>query len=436
MSKRAAVKLTKRAVDAAQPESARYMLRDTELKGFGLRVTPSGEKTWVVVYRPGEGGRSVEKRFYTIGKSDAFEADAARQMAKRVLAEVRLGRDPAESRMQARDTDTLETAVAQYLSRGMVHLKASSRALMALYFRKHILPELGKKKADAVTREAVRRLHAKIGETKPVTANRVIVALSGFYRYAGEAGIVPEGFNPTKTVKPYPESAKERFLSSEELARLGDTIREAECDGIPWEPNPAKITKHAPKPESRKVVIGEHAAAAIRLLILTGCRLREILHLEWTHIDFERGMLVLPDSKTGRKVVILNAPALAVLAGVSKLGRYVIASESVGQKDEKPRADLKRPWSLVTRRAGLEGVRLHDLRHTFASFGAGGGLGLPIVGKLLGHSQASTTARYAHLADDPLRRASNAIGATITAAMGGAVANGEVVSFPKGSVAN
>ena len=430
MAQRAAVKLTKRAVDAAQPEAARYMLRDSELKGFGLRVTPAGEKTWVVVYRPGEGGRSVEKRFYTIAKADKLEADAARQEAKRVLAEVELGRDPAASRMQARETETLASAVEKYLARGMVHLKASSRALMALYFRRHILPEIGKRKADAVTREAVRRLHSKIGETKPVTANRVIVALSGFYRYAAETGLVAEGVNPTKGIKPFPESPRERYLTSEELARLGDAIREAESDGIPWEPNPSKKAKHAPKAENRKTTIGEHAAAALRLLVLTGCRLREILHLEWSHVDFERGILLLPDSKTGRKIVILNAPALEVLAGVTRLGRYVIASESAGQKEEKPRADLHRPWRLVTRRAGLEGVRLHDLRHTFASFGAGGGMGLPIVGKLLGHSQPSTTQRYAHIADDPLRRASNAIGATIAAAMGEGMDKAAVVRLP------
>jgi integrase len=158
--------------------------------------------------------------------------------------------------------------------------------------------------------------------------------------------------------------------------------------------------------------------------------LREILHLEWSHVDFERGILLLPDSKTGRKIVILNAPALEVLASVERLGRYVIASESAGQEKEKPRADLHRPWRLVTRRAGLEGVRLHDLRHTFASFGAGGGMGLPIVGKLLGHSQPSTTQRYVHIADDPLRRASNAIGATLAAAMGEGMDKGAVVRLP------
>ncbi|MCA3628044.1 MAG: tyrosine-type recombinase/integrase [Methylobacterium sp.] len=427
---RPAAKLSKKAVDAALPEAARYTLRDSELKGFGLRVFPSGEKSWVIEYRPGEGGRGVAVRRYKVGSANTMEADAARKEAKRLLALVRLGQDPAGARNDDREAENLEVAFAEYQKRGLVHLKASSRALMALYFNKHVLPRLGKKKLADVSREAVRRLHADLGATKPVTANRVIVALSGFYRYAAETGLVAEGVNPTKGIKPFPESPRERYLTSEELARLGDAIREAESDGIPWEPNPSKKAKHAPKAENRKITIGEHAAAALRLLVLTGCRLREILHLEWSHVDFERGILLLPDSKTGRKIVILNAPALEVLASVNRLGRYVIASESAGQENEKPRADLHRPWRLVTRRAGLEGVRLHDLRHTFASFGAGGGMGLPIVGKLLGHSQPSTTQRYAHLADDPLRRASNAIGATLAAAMGEGMDKGAVVRLP------
>ncbi|MCZ8181901.1 MAG: tyrosine-type recombinase/integrase [Beijerinckiaceae bacterium] len=418
MAHRPAVKLTKRAVDAAQPETARFTLRDSDVKGFGLRVYPSGEKSWVIEYRPGEGGRGVAVRRFKIGSAHTLEADAARSEARRLLALVRLGQDPAGTRKESRKAETVEAVFETYEARGMLHLKASSRNLMALYFNKHILPRIGKKKLADVSREAVRRLHADLGATRAVTANRVIVALSGFYRYAEETGLVAEGFNPTKGIKPFPESPRERYLTSEELARLGDAIREAERDGIPWEPDPAKKAKHAPKAENRVAKIGEHAAAALRLLILTGCRLREILNLEWTHIDFERGILLLPDSKSGRKIVILNAPALDVLAKLPRLGRYVIAGESAGQENEKPRADLHRPWRSVARRAGLEGVRLHDLRHTFASFGAGGGMGLQIVGKLLGHKQPTTTQRYAHLADDPLRRASNAIGATLVAAMG------------------
>jgi integrase len=148
-------------------------------------------------------------------------------------------------------------------------------------------------------------------------------------------------------------------------------------------------------------------------LLFTGCRLREILHPRWEHVDLERGLIFLPDSKSGRKTVILNAPAMAILEGLERIGPYVVP----GDDPQSQRADLKRPWKAVVRRAGLQGVRLHDLRHTYASFGAGGGLGLPIIGKLLGHTQASTTQRYAHLDADPLRLASNAIGGRIAAAL-------------------
>lgn len=150
--------------------------------------------------------------------------------------------------------------------------------------------------------------------------------------------------------------------------------------------------------------------------------MREILRLRWDHVDFERGMLFLPDSKTGRKAVVLNAIAIQVLGDLERIGNYVIAGDNAGTEQEKPRADLKRPWRGITRRARLDGLRIHDLRHSFASVGAGGGMGLPIVGKLLGHADQATTARYAHLDNDPLRQASNAIGKAIAHAMDGNVA--------------
>jgi integrase len=201
-------------------------------------------------------------------------------------------------------------------------------------------------------------------------------------------GLVPDGLNPARGIEKYAEEGRERFLSTDELVRLGAALRKAETEGIAWELAQDKpISKHVPK-KNRRTVIGPHAAAAIRLLLFTGCRLREILHLMWQHLDFERGLLFLPDSKTGKKTIVLNAPALAVFKGLDRVGDYVI----FGEDPKEPRTDLKRPWSLVTREAGLEGLRIHDLRHSFASFGAGGGLGLPIVGKLLGHANAVTTA--------------------------------------------
>jgi integrase len=192
--------------------------------------------------------------------------------------------------------------------------------------------------------------------------------------------------------------------------------------------NKKPAAKHAPKEAKRRTVIDPFAAAAIRLLILTGARLREILKLEWKHVDLERGLLLLPDSKTGAKSIILNTPALAVLVPLKRVGMYVIGSQSAGTDGEKPRADLNRPWRSIAKRAGLAGLRIHDLRHTHASIGAGAGLGLPTIGKLLGHTKAATTQKYAHLDVDPLRRASEHIGARLAVALGEPNANSKKTS--------
>jgi integrase len=150
------------------------------------------------------------------------------------------------------------------------------------------------------------------------------------------------------------------------------------------------------------------------LLLFTGCRLREVLHFRWSDIDFERGLLFLPSSKTGKRAVVLNGPAITVLNSLPRLGTFVIA----GRNPNRARADLNKPWAAIKRHAQIGELRLHDLRHSFASFGAGAGLGLQVIGKLLGHMKAATTDRYAHLDADPLRRASEIIASAIAAAMG------------------
>jgi integrase len=256
------------------------------------------------------------------------------------------------------------------------------------------------------------------------TATRTVRLLGGIFSYAIRLGM--RATNPTQGVAKYADQQGARFLNTEELERLGAALREAETVGIPWSTDPDKRgAKHLPKKEeNRRTMMGPHAMAAIRLLILTGCRLREILNLEWQHVDMERGLLHLPDSKTGAKTVVLAAPALEVLANVPHIERcpYVIA----GEDPKTPRSDLKRPWTLVTRAADLEGLRIHDLRHTYASHGATAAMGLTIVGRLLGHADVKTTNRYSHFDADPLRRAANAIGSTLATAMAGGAVKSKV----------
>jgi integrase len=267
-------------------------------------------------------------------------------------------------------------------------------------------------------------MHAAIA--KPVNgvggryvANRAVAILSAIFGWADGAGLVPEDFNPTRRVERFQERSRERYLTTAELERLGAVLREAETTGLGWTVDETKPTaKHIPK-ASRATVLPVQVTAAIRLLIFTGCRLREVLNLEWRDVDMERGLLLLPDSKTGKKTIVLASPALVILESLPRIGRFVIAGDTAGKADEVPRADLKRPWAAVTKAAGLKGLRLHDLRHTFASIGVGGGLGLPVIGGLLGHADVKTTQRYAHLDADPARVAANVIAGKISAALGG-----------------
>jgi integrase len=262
-----------------------------------------------------------------------------------------------------------------------------------------------------VTRADVIDLHSAIGKTSgKFVANRALAVISAVFNWSD-----PDGKNPAKGIERFREDGRERFLTTEEMRRLGAAMREAETIGLLHSPS---TSKHAPKDKTR-TIYGVHAVGAIRLLMLTGCRLREILDLEWSHVDAERGLLFLPDSKTGRKTVVLSSFAQDALTALPCVGRYVIAGRDAGTKREQPRADIKKPWSAICARAGLEGLRIHDLRHSFASVGAGSGLGLSVVGDLLGHTDSKTTARYAHIAAEASRRAAEAIAGQIAAAMEG-----------------
>jgi integrase len=432
------VRISKRTVDALCPSDKPLIVYDAELKGFGCRVMPSGVKSYVVEYRPGAGGRGVAKKRMTFGSTKTLTPDQARDIARDTLARVRLGEDPAAARQSSRDMPTVAQFAETFLEEACrpPNIKPRTKALYADNLRRLALPHLGSMKLDAVTSADIARLHRKIGKDTPTAANNLVVTLSSLWRFAEETGTVAKAANPVcGAVQRFKVKPRERFLTAEETSRLAEALNEAETVGLPWhlksDAEPSKA-KHRARPENQRVVVSTFVTAAIRLLLFTGCRRSEILNLRWSEFDFECGMLHLQDSKTGKKTVMLNAPALAVIAGLPRLGAFVIA----GRDETKARTDVSKAWYRIRAHAGLDGAdgkqpfRLHDCRHSFASFGVAGGMGLPIVGKLLGHSQASTTHRYAHLDADPLRRAVDTIGETISAAMDGGK-GGEVVGLPK-----
>lgn len=408
-------KLTKKTIDALPIRDRVYIAYDHVLPGFGCRVTPNGARSWIVEYRPHGGGRSVGKRRITLGPVTVLTPDQAREAAGDVLARVRFGEDAPYDRAARRSSPMVADLIEDYMNDEVRPTRKPRTAdLYELYFRLHVRPALGGKRAQDVASTDVGKLHRRIGAKTPVTANRVIALLSSLFSWAGRLGKVPKELNPARGITRYREAGVERFLSSEELVRLGDALREAETVGVPWvvdESNPK--AKHVRK-DNRRTKVSPYATAALRLLLLTGCRLREILNLRWDEFDRERGMLLLPDSKTGRKPVILSGAAIAVLDAIPRAGDYVIA----GQRPEKARHDLKRPWEAIRNRAALGPIRLHDLRHTFAATGAGSNLGLPVIGKLLGHKRSETTSRYAHIAVDPLKSAADAIASKLAAKMG------------------
>ena len=368
-------RITKRSVDAVKPDGTDTVYWDGELTGFGLRVRRSGRKVFVVQTRV-----SGKLRWFTIGAHGAVSPEHARAEALEILSLAKKGIDPrdAHSKRQAEPSmaDLGRRFLKDYVS---VHCKPSTQQEYRRSVRLFIDPVIGEMRVSEVQRKDIAALHHGLRD-KPYQANRTLGVLSKIFNMAEVWGWRQDGSNPCRHVKRYKEHQRERFLSEEETARLGEVLREAE------EEMPS-------------------AVAAFRLLLLTGCRMSEIRDLRWEHV--KEDCIELPDAKTGGRVVPLGPEARALLSAIPREddNPWVIAGKLPGSH----LTDLQRPWRRIRKRAGLEDVRIHDLRHSFASRALALGESLTMIGKLLGHTQVQTTARYAHLARDSMQTAASRI---------------------------
>jgi len=363
-------KLTKRVIDAAKPDpDGHYFIWCEEMPGFGIRVLKSGKKTYQVQYR--KGGRT---RRNSIGMHGTVTPDQARKHAKDLLGRVAKGENPAEERAKHRGGSNVAAACERFMTEYVpIHCKESTAKEYRRAVDLFIKPAIGTRKIIDVERTDIANLHLKYRD-KPYQANRTLGVLSVIFNQCEIWGLRPDGSNPCRHVKKYTEKKRERFLSEEELKRLWQTLDQCEKEGT----------------ESTS------ACNCFRLLILTGCRLGEIQTLKWDYIK-DDGMH-LPDSKTGAKKVYIGKEVHDLLSKIERIedNPYVIS----GKIEGKHLTDLQHPWRRIRDRAELGDLRIHDLRHSYASFGLASGLSLAEIGKLLGHSQVQTTARYAHLADE------------------------------------
>ena len=421
-------KLTKSLLErlSNSPPRDRLMLYDTELPGFGIRITPNA-RTFFAQYRVGS-GRAAPKRRISLGRYGALTVDEARRLARQALADAAQGNDPAADRARLKAAPTVAAVGKDFLDDVDARRKASTAREYRRLWHKHVVPALGGRKVAELSSVEVSRLHRSMRST-PFAANRVLALVGSFFSFAEQQTVRPRHSNPARDVKPYPERSRERFLSAVEVARLGDALARAESVGLPPAPNVrskkrgisrarmAKLTGRKRGPYktastlSRVQPANPFSVAAIRFLLLTGWRESEALGLKWSDVDTGGGRITLHDTKTGKSFRVIGAPARLVLSELSRVAEcpYVFPRSD----GEGPLSDVTRVWYAVRHAAGLDDVRLHDLRHSFASVSASSGGSLLVIGKLLGHRDASTTAKYAHLFDDPIKAAAEAASAQL-----------------------
>lgn len=384
----ARVRLTKTLVDDLQaPEKGQTFVWDSEVPGFAMRVTASGTKAWIVQMRV----RGGKERRMTIGFCNKVPLDKARQEARKVLATADLGRDPAQERKEAREVKPdMNPTLTEFANRWLEEVasrrnRAGTLKNRRLLLKNHILPALGGKRLADIGRKDIEDMHHRISQQYPVAANRAVSLCSAIFSTAERWGMLTG--NPAIKIERNAEEDRERYLTPEEIARLQTALDQSQA---------------------------QDSADVVRLLLLTGARVGEVLAMQWAHVDLNVGLWVKPAATTKQKRIhrVPLSPA-----AVEVLVKRQSAQQAKHRKGELPTwvfpgdgaeghmTTIRTFWAAVCRRAGIEGVRVHDVRHTFASLLVSSGESLPVVGALLGHTQAKTTSRYAHLQDEALRKA-------------------------------
>ena len=400
------MKFTKKNLEAVPVTGRRQLFFDDDLPGMAIRVSPVGNISFYFVYRFGK-GRAAVKNWLHIGSYPAWTPECARQKVKELAAKLVAGRDPAEDMREAKTAKTVAEVLTIFLAEYVAKLKAHTQTQYEAMARLYILPELGKMKVEAVTHRDIAQLHHELRE-RPSMANRLVAVLSCFFNWCAANGYRERGSNPVPGLKKFSEKKRTDFLTADELGAIGAALADLE----------------------RNKKVSPIMAAALRVLMLSGARKNEILSLKWSYLDLESGLANLPDSKTGHKVLMLPSPAVEVLKSIPRLNDEYVFPSFKAEALTPHVSELRPTWLAVLARAGITGRwRIHDLRHALASAMVKSGASLPFVGKILGHTQAATTQRYAHLEVNPAHQTLEDTAAKITEGWNKAPADTGIIPF-------